>query len=221
MAAYPFHIGVVCLECRKLTLSRMQYLRETPMIIQLTSLINRRLAAFASIAMLLSACTTLQVGSDYDRAATFQNYKTFTLMQRPHSGVRNPLIAARASDDIKTELQRKGFVEATEPAKADFTVDFTIGAQERTDINTYPDPYVGPAWGWGSMGWWGGPYWGTALDVRQYREGTLSIDVFDAHSHRPTWHGWAKKELTPQDLENSAEPIREAVAAVLARFPPG
>jgi hypothetical protein len=58
------------------------------------------------------------------------------------------------------------------------------------------------------------------LDVRQYHEGTLSVDVFDTHTHRPVWHGWAKKELTRKDIENSAEPIRNAVAAVLAKFPP-
>jgi hypothetical protein len=56
--------------------------------------------------------------------------------------------------------------------------------------------------------------------VRQYREGTLSIDVFDAHSHRPVWHGWAKKELTRNDMEHSAEAIRKAVDSVLAKFPP-
>ena len=58
------------------------------------------------------------------------------------------------------------------------------------------------------------------MDVRQYHEGTLSVDVFDAHTHRPVWHGWAKKDLTRSDIENSAEPIRKAVAAVLAKFPP-
>jgi hypothetical protein len=59
------------------------------------------------------------------------------------------------------------------------------------------------------------------LDVRQYREGTLSIDVFDAKTHRPVWHGWAKKELTRADIENSEGPIRKAVTAILAKFPPG
>jgi hypothetical protein len=179
-----------------------------------------RLAALAAVAVLASACTTLQVGSDYDRTASFHGYKTFTVMQRGHSGVSNPLVAVRASDSIKAELTQKGFVEASDPSKADFTVDFTIGAQERTDVNAYPEPYVGPGWGWGARGWWGGPYWGSAVDVRQYHEGTLSIDVFDAHSHRPVWHGWAKKELTRQDMDNSAEPIHKAVAAVLAKFPP-
>jgi hypothetical protein len=190
------------------------------MSFQFRSFTGRRVAAVASVLMSMSACTTLQVGSDYDHAATFQGYKTFTVMQRAHHGTSNPLVAVRASDAIKADLQQKGFIEASDPSKADFTVDFTIGAQERTDINTYPEPYMGPAWGWGSMGWWGGPYWGTGLDVRQYHEGTLSVDVFDTHTHRPVWHGWAKKELTHKDIENSAEPIRNAVASVLAKFPP-
>ncbi len=58
----------------------------------------------AALALLLSACTTLQVGSDHDPAANFQTYKTFTLMLRKHSGVSNPLVATRAADAIKAEL---------------------------------------------------------------------------------------------------------------------
>jgi hypothetical protein len=44
--------------------------------------------------------------------------------------------------------------------------------------------------------------------------------VFDGHSHRPVWHGWARKELSRSDIEHSEAPIRAAVAAVLAPFPP-
>jgi hypothetical protein len=162
---------------------------------------------------LLASCATVQVGSDYDASAKFANYHTFTLMQREHKGIRNPLVATRAEDDIKQELQRRGYTLAADPASADFAVDFTIGSQERTDINSYPAAYAGP---------WllGGPYWGSNLDVRQYHEGTLGIDVFDAHTHRPVWHGWAKKELTQKDFEQPAEPISNAVSSVLAKFPP-
>ena len=65
------------------------------------------------------------------------------------------------------------------------------------------------------------PNWGPQVDARQYREGTLSIDLFDAHSHRPVWHGWAKKQLTKADMERSEAAIQEAVDKVLAQFPPG
>jgi hypothetical protein len=179
-------------------------------------------AMLAAVVLLaVVGCSTLQVGSDYDRSSSFSGYHTFAMMKREHrgpSGMHNPLVSQRADDAIKAELQRKGFMLTNDPASADFTVDFTIGSRERTDVSTNPDPYVG--WGWGRRGWWGGPYWGDDVDVRQYREGTLSIDIFDAHNHRPVWHGWAKKELTSKDIEQSEEPIRKAVASVLERFPP-
>ena len=182
------------------------------------------LAVFTAAAMtLIGGCATVQVGSDFDQSASFANYHTFTLMKREHHGTSpatNPLVVQRADDAIKAELQRRGYQLTDDPAAADFAVDFTVGSQERTDINSYPDPYVGPGWGWGRRGWWGGPYWGDNLDVRQYREGTLAIDIFDAHGHRPVWHGWAKKELSRSDIEQSEEPIRKAVQSVLAKFPP-
>ena len=95
-----------------------------------------------------------------------------------------------------------------------------IGARERTDIHTYPAPYSGP-WYWYGRRWWGYPYWGTGVDVHQYREGVLAVDAFDAKSHKPVWHGWAEKPLTHRDMEESGQSIREAADAVLAKFPPG
>jgi hypothetical protein len=182
---------------------------------------RRRLLVVGALATLAAACSTMQVGSDFDKGAEFSGYHSFTIMQREHRGTHNPLVATRTEDAIRQQLQQQGYVQAADPLAADFTVDFTIGSQERTDIDSYPGMYAGGGWGWGRRGWWGGPYWGPDVDVRQYREGTLSIDMFDAHSHRPVWHGWAKKELTQKDIDQSEQPIQRAVAAVLARFPPG
>jgi hypothetical protein len=175
---------------------------------------------FLLTALILSGCTSLQVGSDYDKAASFAGYHSFAIMRREHTGAHNPLVATRAEDAIRAELIRKGYTPAADPQTADFTVDFTIGSKERTDVNSYPAPYAGAGWGWGGRGWWGGGYWGNDLDVRQYREGTLSIDMFDVNSHRPVWHGWAKKELSRKDIEQSEQPIKRAVTAVLEKFPP-
>ena len=167
----------------------------------------------------LAACVPLRVASDFDHTASFTAYHSFGWMPRERHGAANPLVAQRARDAIDSELKAKGYSEVADAAAADFVVDFTIGSRERTEVNSYPAPYTSEGW-WGGRGWWGYPYWGGEVDVRQYREGTLSIDVFDGHSHRPVWHGWARKELTRSDIEHSEAPIRAAVAAVLAQFPP-
>jgi hypothetical protein len=183
------------------------------------SLLSQTSAGLAWLSiMLLVSCSTLRVGSDYDRSASFTAYHSFAWLPREHHGSANPLVVQRARDAIQAELTQKGFSYVSDPSGADFAVDFTIGARERMEVRSYPAPYVG--WSWGYPGWWGYPYWGSEVDVRQYREGTLSIDVFDVRTHRPVWHGWAKKELSQADIERSETPIRAAVSAVLAKFPP-
>lgn len=179
------------------------------------------LVCLTAATVVLAACTTLRVGSDHDPAASFSAYHTYAWMP-PRTKVYespNPLVVQRAHDAIQNALSAKGYQLVSNAAEADFVVDFTIGSRERTDVSSYPAPYGGP-WFWGRSYWWGGPYWGSEVDVRQYREGTISIDIFDARTHRPVWHGWARKELTRADLEHSAGSIREAVDSVLAQFPP-
>ncbi len=158
-------------------------------------------------------CTTTRVSSDFDRSARFEGYHTYAWLPRAHDGGHNPLLARFARESIDAELHQKGFVLAADPSTADFEVDFTLGARDRLDVNTYPALYRGP-WGWGHG------YYGDTIDVRQYREGTLAIDVFDARTHQPVWTGRATKEITRADQVRSDGPIRIAAAAVLAQFPP-
>jgi Domain of unknown function (DUF4136)/Universal stress protein family len=139
-------------------------------------------------------------------------------MERERHDSANPLVVQRARDAVEEQLRAKGFGRAATNTTADFAVDFTIGSRERTEVDSYPPPYAG-RW-WALDDWWGHPYWAYQVDVRQYREGTLSVDVFDAHSHKPVWHGWAKKELTRSDIEHSQKPINEAVREILSNFPP-
>jgi hypothetical protein len=183
---------------------------------------SRVLVALALIMPLvlgLSACETLRVGSDYDRTASFSGFHSFTWVRADDVGMHNPLVAERAREAIKARLERMGYTYVSEADQADFAVDFTIGSRERVDVQTYPAAYAGAWWGYG-RGWWGYPYWGTGVDVQRYREGELAIDVFDARTHKPVWHGWAKKPLTEADMEHSSGTIREAADAILARFPP-
>ncbi|HVZ32554.1 MAG TPA: DUF4136 domain-containing protein, partial [Polyangiaceae bacterium] len=114
---------------------------------------------------------------------------------------------------IEKELAGKGFQKTSERDNADFAVSYTVGARDRLDVQSYPVPYRGPwVWGW--------PYFGHDVDVTTYREGTLSIDVFDAKTHQPVWHGWASKKLDEHDAERAAKLIPHAVASVLKDFPP-
>jgi hypothetical protein len=163
------------------------------------------------VAVLLTACTTMPyVASDYDKSSQFSNFHKFTLIVRPHPSMHgSPLVEQRTYDAIGQELTSKGFTYVPDAAQADFAVDFSIGAQDRLDLRSYPR--AGP---------WGAGLWGNDIDLRQYQEGTLAVDVFAVRSGRAVWHGSAEGELLPSEMQHSETPIREAVTAVLANFPP-
>src|SRR6185437_7406332 len=104
------------------------------------STIRSRWGIVVAIAALLTACTSLQVGSDFDRTVNMRGYHTFAWLPRDHHGTSNPLVAQRAHDAIQGVLTSKGFTYTEDSAKADFVVDFTMGSHERTDVQTYPAP---------------------------------------------------------------------------------
>jgi hypothetical protein len=162
----------------------------------------------------LAACSTdtkPRIASDYDKSTQFANFHKFTVLVRPHPSMNSsPLVEQRTYDAIREGLSAKGFTYVSDVAEADFAVDFSVGAQDRLDVQSYPSH-------WGP---WGPGAWGNEIDVHQYQEGTLAIDMFDVRSRKAVWHGSAKKELSRSELEHSEAPIREAVNGVLAGFPP-
>jgi hypothetical protein len=176
----------------------------------------------AAGAVLTAGCaTTLKAQSDHDRTQNFSSYHTYSWMAdqpmiAPADEVArvSPLNRRRIEQAIENELASKGFQKSTDRGAADFVVSYTVGARDRVDVFSYPAPYGGP--------WrWGGPYFGHDVDVTMYREGTLSIDMFDGKSHQPVWHGWATKRISEQDVKHAAEQIPPAVTLIMKDFPPG
>ncbi|HEU4590180.1 MAG TPA: DUF4136 domain-containing protein [Steroidobacteraceae bacterium] len=170
---------------------------------------------------LLAACaTSIHARSDHDARNDFSRYQSFAWIAEdplitPQGSAEHvsPLNRRRIVEAIESQLTAKGFSKAADASSADFILSFTVGARDRIDVQSYPVRYRG-YWGWGTT------YVGDNANVSTYREGTLAIDVFDGRSNQPVWHGWATKRVTDRDVENAAQLIPQAVAAILAEFPP-
>jgi len=167
--------------------------------------------------LLLAACATFDVSSDRYAQADFSHFHTYAWIAddpqiRPHGAQTqvSPLTARRIHEAIESELAAKGYKAASAPTGADFVVAFTVGTRDRIDEQSYPAEYRGP-WLW--------DWYRNEPDLRVYREGTLSIDIFDGTSHQPVWHGRARKEITSSDVADPAPVIKQAVAAILRKFP--
>lgn len=156
-----------------------------------------RTAVYAALVSLaLTACASSpSVSTDTTAGVNFGAYSSFAWANAlPPSGM-NPVAFERIRQDVNTAMTSKGF---TPGAEGDMTLILTVGAKDKTDVST-----------WGR--------WGQRVDVYQYTEGKMSIDVFDTKTKQPLWHGQATQTIDP----NKSDPtlIDAAVTGVMAKFP--
>jgi hypothetical protein len=168
---------------------------------------------FLVAALALAACeTTPEVTTDADPTVDFTRYRTYAWVYDDVPSGMNPLNYERIHDAIDSQLAAQGFMEG-EPA--DFAVAFTVGARDKVEVDDFGPygSYYGYGWGYG----WGPGY--SDVYVRNVREGTLVIDVYDVETKKPIWHGAATEEIGSGGA--TQEEIDKAVASVLTEFPPG
>ena len=163
------------------------------------------------VALLLPACASVQVRSDYDVEADFSSLGTFALVERPGREARQrrpiPLVEGRLARSTRSELEGKGF-RSVPVGSADFLVEIHTAVREKVVVShsyAYPRRWR-RGWGWG------------ATRVHRYREGSVVIDVIDRRSRRVIWRGLAEGAFTKPDP--SAEDVGRVVSKLLAEFPP-
>jgi len=169
-----------------------------------------RALSLALCTVLMASCTaTPQISFDADPQANFAHFRTYSWAYTAAPQGTNPLLSQRVRTSIDNALAARGFTQAD---PGDFAVGFTLGARNRVEVSslgTY-GPYFRP---WGG---WGGGF--NQVDVRNITDGTLTIDIYDAASKAPVWHGRATQQVTTDQI--SQEKVDSVVTAVLANFPP-
>lgn len=172
--------------------------------------------AFALVAF--SCSPALKVTSDYDKSASFAQYKTFGIDTMRISQSISQLNENRIVNAVKSEMLKKGF---TENATPDLLVHISAIFEKQKSVTSTTDyygyggfyrPYM---WG-GGMGATG--Y--TTYNVQNYTDGSLIIDIADAKTKNLLWEGIGNKEIDKPAKDPDAA-ISEAVSKILANFPPG
>lgn len=174
----------------------------------------KKLGGFLVVAVLLSACTSLRVASDFDKEVDFKNYKTYNFYEKGLEKLEvNGLDKKRMMAAVDREMQAKGFTRADKP---DLFVNLVVMKRERTDV--YDNGFYSP-WAWrGGWGW--GPFWGVGMrSVDRYQEGLFIIDFLDPKTKMHVWHGRGDG-FNLDSFKNREERINEGVKEILAQYPP-
>lgn len=158
---------------------------------------------------LLFACSSVSTNFDYDMSYDFSKLKSYRWADIASRAEANPLVVQRVGAAVEGQLKAKGYQPAE--GQPDFLVMSHVGRQSRIQVTD---------WGWGygpRAAWYGG-----GVDVYQYEEGTLVVDIADAKTKQLVWRGSATSILDPDATpEERTERINEAVAKMFEDFPPG
>lgn len=170
------------------------------------TLAMKNTSIWAAVALaVLPACSGLSTNFDYDTAHDFSGLHTYAWIEKQD----NSISMKRVRESVDAELQARGF--ARTDARPDFQIAAHIGTKDRLRVVDWGYTYQ-------PRGYW---YGGRDIDVYEYEEGSLVIDVIDPGQSTLVWRGTASKAVdrtwTPEERD---EEVREAVKTLLAEFPP-
>lgn len=176
------------------------------------------IAALAALAVLGGCASGPEINVTSDPAANIAAYKTFNYVSplgTDREGYES-LVSTNLKDSTTLELTRRGYQMSETP---DFLVNFSAKLDEKLRVSS--SPAMGP--GVGYYGYRTGfydPWYGyNDVNVDQYTQGTLNLDIVDTASKRLVWESVAVGRINSKVKEDIPGAIRRLIPEMLAKFP--
>lgn len=171
--------------------------------------------SFLVVMALASCAPAITVTTDYDRNASFASYKTFKYTDEALNLQLDDLNKRRLFDALDQGLAGEGLTKTDNDP--DLLVDVKLTLQQRKEATANTSGGYGAGYPYR----WGGGFTTTTINVETYLDGTLIIDFIDLNKKQLVWQGRGVKTLdTDATPEQKEQRIKEAVAAILAKYPP-
>ena len=163
---------------------------------------------------LFGACSSVTVSSDFDRDANFASYKTYAFTDEAKQLPVGDINRKRIMDAVSSELALKGFTPSEQP---DVLIDLKVMAQQKETATATNTGGYGAGYGYR----WGGGFSTTTINVEQYVEGTLFVDMIDNSKKQLVWQGRGMRTLDEDASSEKREAnIKDAVKQIFTKYPP-
>ena len=186
---------------------------------------SRILGIFSAGTVLVLAGCALQARTDYDSKFSLTSCHSYAFADPRSdrlvaaSAFDNPLNAKRLREAIAASLAARSLAVATDDAGADCLLSYAIGSRLAPDVTAMRYGWgvaAGPPVGWGYYGVAGGVAWSAPYD---YREGRVTVNLFDARSHQALWHAYVDADVTGLTGAAAEQRIKAVVSAMFEKFP--
>jgi hypothetical protein len=176
-------------------------------------------ALLSIVSIVVLSCSSVSVVTDYDKTADFGKYKTYNVKipNQVSPDLDPEKINQRNIDhivrNIKEQMNAKGYVESADP---DLWVTFYVKIDTKQEVRATNYGF------YGGSPYYYGPYYGygvgtTDINVIEYKEGSLIIDLVDAKENKLVWQGVGKKTIQENKIDHSDD-IRKTVGQIFYRY---
>ncbi|MEN8007781.1 MAG: DUF4136 domain-containing protein [Candidatus Krumholzibacteriota bacterium] len=164
----------------------------------------------------LAGCSNLSVNYDYDQNVEWSKFKTYGWIDVPlqPSDPTGPLqdtelLRKRIHNSVAYEMEQRGIAPGDNP---DLLLVYHLGAKEKIQVTDWGYRYSDYYWGYG----------GRQIDVYQFTEGSLVLDLIDAESKSLVWRGTGtgivdQSKRTPEEMQDRADNV---INKIMESFPP-
>ncbi len=166
----------------------------------------------------LSACSSgPNVFVQQDPGTDMYSFRTYRFADRlstDRPDGATSLESQALTDSVRRQMNARGFKETQGPA--DLRINFYIHTKEKIDVRQTPS--TGGYYGYRGARY--GVYGGYDTTVRQYTEGTLTVDMINESKGMLAWEGTIQGRIKSSDQKR---PLRvradEAIADMFSSFP--
>ncbi len=181
--------------------------------------VKTRVLGAAAIVLLvaMAGCSSMSVTYDYDNNIAWGNYRTYAWLgsDMPSSeNMSNPqlggeLLDKRVREAMHHEMEARGIKLSDTP---DILVKYHLGTEEKVQVTDWGYRYSDYYWGYG----------GRQIDVYQFTQGMLVVDIIDAEEKTLVWRGTAtgtveEGQRSPEEMQ---ERVNKVLHKILENFPP-
>ncbi|MBW8190871.1 DUF4136 domain-containing protein [Neiella marina] len=169
--------------------------------------------------VLFGCASTPNIESDYTDEFNFVAIKTYYLI--PANGetyegqAGTSLDEQRLEDAINNALQMRGMT-AVARDEAEILVSYHLTSKDRTRIRSYHNNFN--YYGRYHRRHWGAG-WGNDIDVDQFTEGQLLIDLVDPNENRVVFRSIGKKRVRKSTVDEKVESANLYVQTMFADVP--
>lgn len=172
-------------------------------------------------AMVLSSCgTTAHI--EKDESANFNNYKTYTWIDKENKDqTRNAIVAQNLKSIVNDELNKNGLREVKYNPDLLLSYDLLVekSVKEQTEpvysrpfSRVYFNPYTRR---YGTLSY-PSQFLGYDSYSTPVKEGTVSISLIDAKTDKTIWQGWTTDELNSSQF--SSKEVQKNVRSIFKKF---